>query len=203
MASSSSIRGTNRNITLDRREVVSRILQDRGDTLLVTGLGAPTWDAAAAGDHPNSFYLWGGMGGASVCGLGLALAQKKRRVLVITGDGEMLMGIGSLATVAAQRPANLAICVIDNQRYGETGMQETHTQFGVDLAAMAAGAGFIETDTVWTMAELEAAMTHLYETPGPVFLDVKVTDAPQPMTLPLRDGPALKHRFRQTLLGKA
>ncbi len=203
MASTHANRGANRNITLDRREVVSRILKERGDALLVTGLGAPTWDAAAAGDHPSSFYLWGGMGGASVCGLGLALAQKKRRVLVITGDGEMLMGIGSLATIAAQRPDNLAVCVIDNQRYGETGMQETHTQFGVDLAAMAAGAGFQETDTVWTMEELEASLSHLYGTPGPVFIDVKVTDAPQPMTLPLRDGPAIKHRFRSALLGKA
>lgn len=194
---------SNRKIALDRREVVSRILKDRGETLLVTGLGAPTWDAAAAGDHPNNFYLWGGMGGAAVCGLGLALAQKKRRVLVMTGDGEMLMGAGALATVAVQAPANLAICVIDNQRYGETGMQETHTQFGVDLAAMAAGAGFAETDTAWTMAEVEAALPILYEAKGPVFLDVKVTDAPQPMTLPMRDGPAIKHRFRESLLGKA
>ena len=194
---------TNRKITLDRRRVVNRILKDRGDTLLVTGLGASTWDAAAAGDHVNNFYLWGGMGGAAVCGLGLALAQKTRRVLVITGDGEMLMGMGALATIAVQRPKNLAVCVIDNQRYGETGMQETHTQFGVDLATIASGAGFAETDTAWTMKELEDSLPLLYETPGPVFLDVKVTDAPQPMTLPMRDGPAIKHRFRETLLGKA
>lgn len=193
---------TNRKITLDRRKAVTRILKDRGDTLLVTGLGASTWDAAA-GDHVNNFYLWGGMGGAAVCGLGLALAQKARRVLVITGDGEMLMGMGALATIAVQRPRNLAICVIDNQRYGETGMQETHTQFGVDLAAIAAGAGFAETDTVWTMKELEDSLPLLYETRGPVFLDVKVTDAAQPMTLPMRDGPAIKHRFRAALLGKA
>lgn len=194
---------TNRKITLDRRKVVTRILKDRGDTLLVTGLGAPTWDAAAAGDNPNNFYLWGGMGGAAVLGLGLALAQKKRRVLVITGDGEMLMGMGALATIAVQSPPNLAVCVIDNQRYGETGMQETHTQFGVDLAMMAVGAGFRETDTVWTMKELEESLPLLFEAPGPVFLDVKVTDVPQPMTLPMRDGPAIKHRFRENLLGQA
>jgi LPXTG-motif cell wall-anchored protein len=194
---------TNRKITLDRRKVVKRILKDRGDTLLVTGLGAPTWDAAAAGDNSNNFYLWGGMGGAAVLGLGLALAQKKRRVLVITGDGEMLMGMGTLATIAVQSPPNLAVCVIDNQRYGETGMQETHTQFGVDLAMMAVGAGFRGTDTVWTMKELEECLPLLFEAPGPVFLDVKVTDAPQPMTLPMRDGPAIKHRFRENLLGRA
>ena len=194
---------TNRKITLDRRKVVTRILKDRGDTLLVTGLGAPTWDAAAAGDNPNNFYLWGGMGGAAVLGLGLALAQKKRRVLVITGDGEMLMGLGALATIAVQSPPNLAVCVIDNQRYGETGMQETHTQFGVNLEMVAVGAGFRETDTVWTMKELEGSLPLFFETPGPVFLNVKVTDAPQPMNLPMRDGPALKHRFRESLLGQA
>tara|TARA_Y100001936_G_C16090305_1_gene685494 strand:- start:3267 stop:3857 length:591 start_codon:yes stop_codon:yes gene_type:complete len=190
-----------RKITLDRRKVVEKILKDRGDILLVTGLGAPTWDAAAVGDHPNNFYLWGGMGGAVLTGLGLALAQPKRRVLVITGDGEMLMGVGGLATVAVQKPSNLAICIMDNQRYGETGMQETHTEHGVDLAAMAAGAGFQKYSTVYNNRELAEAIPVLYSEQGPVFVDVKVTDAPQPMTLPPRDGPMLKHRFRENLLG--
>jgi thiamine pyrophosphate-dependent acetolactate synthase large subunit-like protein len=190
-----------RKITLDRRKVVARILKDRGDLLLVTGLGAPTWDAASVEDNPNNFYLWGGMGGAVLTGLGLALAQPKRRVLVITGDGEMLMGIGGLATVAVQKPSNLAICIVDNQRYGETGMQETHTAHGVDLPAMAAGAGFQTTSTVYTSAELNAAIPVLYNEPGPVFVDVKITAVDQPMTLPPRDGPTLKHRFRENLLG--
>ncbi len=192
-----------KKITLDRRKVVARILKDRGDVLLVTGLGAPTWDAAAAGDHPNNFYLWGGMGGAVMTGLGLALAQPERRVLVITGDGEMLMGLGGLATVAVQKPDNLAVCIIDNQRYGETGMQETHTEFGVDLPAMARGAGISETALVYTAKELEAAVPQLYEARGPVFVDVKVTDKAQPMILPLRDGPSIKHRFRDAVLGEA
>jgi thiamine pyrophosphate-dependent acetolactate synthase large subunit-like protein len=190
-----------RKITLDRRKVVARILKDRGDTLLVTGLGAPTWDAAAVGDHPNNFYLWGGMGGAVMTGLGLALAQPKRRTLVITGDGEMLMGLGGLATVAVQKPENLAICIIDNQRYGETGMQETHTEFGVDLPAMARGAGIDETAMVRTSKELDDAIVQLYEARGPVFVNVKVTPKAQPMILPLRDGPSIKHRFRDAVLG--
>ena len=190
-----------RKITLDRRKVVSRILKDRGELLLVTGLGAPTWDAASVEDNPNNFYLWGGMGGAVLTGLGLALAQPKRRVLVITGDGEMLMGVGGLATVAVQKPSNLAICIVDNQRYGETGMQETHTAHGVDLAAMAAGAGFQTTSTVYTSAELNTAILVLYNEPGPVFVDVKITAVDQPMSLPPRDGPTLKHRFRENLLG--
>ena len=188
---------------LRRRDVAKKLLDARADTLIVTGLGSTNWDFTAAGDGPRIFPLWGAMGGAVPMGLGLALAQPSKRVLVATGDGEMLMGIGSLATVAVKAPRNLAICVFDNERYGETGMQETHTQFGVDLAMMAVGAGFAETDTVWTMKELGASLPLLFETPGPVFLDVKVTDAPQPMTLPMRDGPAIKHRFRENLLGKA
>ena len=191
-----------KKITLNRRKVVTRILKDRTDALLVTGLGAPTWDAAAAGDDPHNFYLWGAMGGAVMTGLGLALAQPERRVLVLTGDGEMLMGLGGLATVAVQKPDNLAVCIIDNQRYGETGMQETHTEFGVDLPAMARGAGFSETALVYTAKELEAAVTQLYEARGPVFVDVKVTPEAQPMILPLRDGPSIKHRFRDAVLGE-
>ena len=189
-------------ITLDRRAVVARILKDRGDTLVITGLGSTTWDTAAAGDQANNFYLWGAMGGAAMIGLGLAVAQPGRRVLVITGDGEMLMGIGGLATIAVKRPANLAVCVIDNQRYGETGMQETATEHGVDLAAMAAGAGFNETATVYDQAGLEAAVPVLLTATGPVFVDIKVSTKRSPMILPLRDGPAIKHRFREAVLGK-
>ena len=123
--------------TLDRREVVKTILAQRQDALLVTGLGSSCYDAGTV-DHPNTFYLWGGMGGAAMIGLGLALAQPKRRVLVITGDGEMLMGLGSLATIAVAKASNLTILVIDNELYSETGMQPTHTSQGVDLAGIAA-----------------------------------------------------------------
>ena len=190
-----------KKITLNRRDVVSRIIRDRGRVLIVTGLGSTTWDAAAAGDHPNNFYLWGGMGGAAVTGLRLARAQPGRRVIVLTGDGEMLMGIGSLATIGVAAPPNLAICVIDNQRYGETGMQETHTGYGVDLAAMAAGAGFAHTETVWTKKDVESAIPHLYETKGPVFVDIKVNTDYVPMVLPMRDGTAIRSRFREAVLG--
>ena len=187
--------------TLNRRDAVSRILKDRGETLVVTGLGSTTWDAAAAGDHCNNFYLWGGMGGAAVTGLGLARAQPDRRVIVLTGDGEMLMGIGGLATIAVAGPANLAICVIDNQHYGETGMQETHTGHGVDLAAMAAAAGFRTTLTVRTKGDLESALSTLYDAPGPVFVVIKVNTDYVPMVLPMRDGTAIRARFREAVLG--
>ncbi len=190
-------------MALDRREVVARLLGERGDALVVTGLGSTTWDTAAAGDHPNNLYLWGGMGGATVCGLGLALAQPQRRVLVITGDGEMLMGMGSLATVGVQRPANLAICVIDNERYGETGMQRTHTSFGVDLPGIAKAAGIKTTALVRTKAELERAARTLLTARGPVFVSIKVATNPVPMVLPSRDGPWILRRFRHNLLGEA
>ena len=125
--------------TLDRRAVAATLLRDPGDLLVVTGLGAPSYDAAAAGERPLNFYLWGAMGGAAMVGLGIALAQPARRVLVLTGDGEMLMGMGSLATIAAAGAPNLAIAVLDNARYGETGSQPSHTGLTTDLAAVAAG----------------------------------------------------------------
>jgi thiamine pyrophosphate-dependent acetolactate synthase large subunit-like protein len=188
--------------TLERREVMAAILQDRGDALLVTGLGSPTYDAFAAGDHALNFYLWGAMGGAAMIGLGLALAQPKRRVLVVTGDGEMLMGLGSLATIAVQKPKNLAVVVFDNQHYGETGMQRTHTGSGVDLAGVAKAAGFAASTTIWNAQQLRTWIPKLHRAAGPVFANVKVTTRHAPMVLPLREGPAIKSRFRAALLGQ-
>ena len=190
-----------RKITLERRDVVPAILKERGDALVVTGLGSATYDAFAAGDNPLNFYLWGAMGGAAMIGLGLALAQPKRRVLVLTGDGEMLMGLGSLATIAAERPKNLSIIVLDNQHYGETGMQPTHTGRGVDLPGMAKAAGFAAATTIYSAQQLKTWTPKLYRSPGPVFATVKVTTNPVPMALPLRDGTAIRHRFREALLG--
>ncbi|MBI4195239.1 MAG: aldehyde dehydrogenase [Betaproteobacteria bacterium] len=190
-----------RKPTLDRREVVAGILKQRGDALVVAGLGAPCWDTTAAGDHPLNFPTWGGMGGAAMIGLGLALAQPKRRVLVITGDGELLMGLGSLATIAVQQPRNLAVIVLDNEHYGETGMQQTHTRFGVDLGAIAKASGFRAAGTVYTGTQLAAWLPKLHRQPGPAFAAVKVTTETAPIILPPRDGAHLKNRFRETLLG--
>src|SRR3954465_826347 len=133
---------------LHRREVVNELLRDRGELVVIAGLGSTAWDITAAGDSPLSFPLWGAMGQAAMIGLGLALAQPQRRVLVIPGDGEMLMGLGSLATIGVQRPPNLSIVVIDNERYGETGMQTTHTAHGVDLAGVAQSCLFKSSSTV-------------------------------------------------------
>ncbi len=184
---------------LRRRAVVKALLTDRGDMLVVAGLGAPAWDVAAAGDSDLDFPLWGAMGGAVMTGLGLALARPDRRVLVITGDGEMLMGVGSLATVAAQAPANLAIVVLDNERYGETGMQPTHTSWGADLASIAQGSGFPVTALARDEEALASAVQLARDARGPVFVTIKVRAESPPLALPPRDGEILKTRFRNAL----
>jgi thiamine pyrophosphate-dependent acetolactate synthase large subunit-like protein len=186
---------------LPRRAAIAQILAERQDTLVVTGLGSPTYDCAAVGDHPLNFYLWGAMGSAVTVGLGLALAQPKRRVLVITGDGEMLMGLGALATVAVKGPNNLSILVIDNEHYGETGMQRTHTSAGVDLAGIALRCGFPQSVTVRRRVELDNAVSILYTAKGPVLVVLKVSSARDALVLPAWDGALLKLRFRQAVLG--
>ena len=187
---------------LNRREVVASLLKRRDGLLVVAGLGAPAWDCAAAGDHPFTFPLWGAMGSAAMIGLGLALAQPKRRVLVVTGDGEMLMGLGSLATIGVRRPGNLSIVVLDNERYGETGMQKTHTAYGVDLAAVARACGFADSRVIRRNAEIAAVRSGVYRGRGPLFFQVKVKCDSLPLALPPRDGAHLKHRFREALLGE-
>jgi len=190
---------------LHRRDVVNHILHQRGDLLVVAGLGAPAWDVTAAGDHPLSFPLWGAMGGAAMIGLGLALAQPKRKVLVVTGDGEMLMGLGSLAVIGSHKPRNLSIVVLDNEQYGETGMQDTVTASGVDLAGIAKSAGFTMTMSIKTKSELSLLKNQIYKesktTSGPLFAQVKVDPEKLPLVLPPREGAYLKNRFRIALLG--
>ena len=186
---------------LQRREVVKSLLADRGDLLVVAGLGAPAWDATEAGDHPLTFPLWGGMGGAVMIGLGLALAQPTRNVLVITGDGEMLMGLGSLATVGITRPKNLSVVVLDNEVYGETGQQKTHTAYGVDIAAAAHACGFVACSLATTESEIAPLRAAVHAGGGPLFAQVKVSAEQMPLVLPPRDGTLLKNRFRQALLG--
>ena len=186
---------------LHRREVVSELLRDRADLLVIAGLGAPNWDVSAVGDTPNNFPLWGAMGAAAMMGLGLAIAQSKRRVLVITGDGEMLMNLGSLATIAVERPANLTIAVLDNERFGETGMQKTHTAAGVDLAGMATAAGFRASRVVKTMAEVSEIRDLAHQGDGPVFAQIKINPEALPFVMPPADGVILTTRFRQAVLG--
>jgi thiamine pyrophosphate-dependent acetolactate synthase large subunit-like protein len=187
-------------MSLERRAVMSTLLADRGDDLLVVpGLGSTCWDLAAAGDNDRNFYLWGAMGGAAMIGLGLALAQPSRRVAVITGDGEMLMGMGSLATIGIQKPANLAVIVFDNGVYGETGMQASHTQGGADLVTIAKGCGIGTCLAVADEAGVADLAQRLKSLDGTLFARVLIERAEPPRVLPERDGVALKRRFRAAI----
>jgi thiamine pyrophosphate-dependent acetolactate synthase large subunit-like protein len=184
---------------LERRDFVRRLLTARGDLLVVSGLGSATWDVAAAGDHALNFYLWGAMGGTAMIGLGLALARPERRVAVITGDGDTLMGIGSLATIGVKQPGNLAIVVLDNASYGETGMQPSHTAAGIDLVAMARACRFPQARAVSRLEEADDIRALLHAGEGPVFVSVRIKPEDTPRVLPLRDGHAIKHRFMAAL----
>ena len=188
---------------MKRRALVRELLRDRGGLLAIGGLGAPAWDITAAGDVPENLPLWGGMGGAAMMGLGLALAQPSRRVLVITGDGEMLMGVGALATIAVQKPGNLSVVVLDNEHYGETGMQETHTRHGVDLAGMARAAGIADSRLVTGAEDVPALREAIHAGKGPLFAQVKIDDAPEPLVLPPREAAILQARMREAVLGPA
>ena len=185
---------------LDRRAVVKSLLADRNGAIAVGGLGASTYDIAAAGDHDRNFYLWGAMGGAVMIGLGLALAQPKLPVVVITGDGEMLMGLGSLATVGLQKPGNLSIVVLDNEAYGETGGQMSHTASAVNLVGVAQACGIADTSTLETMAEIEAFASSLRDvSAGPRFASVKIDAANLERVLSNRDGMFVLTRLRGSL----
>src|SRR5438874_3617351 len=173
---------------LDRREFVQQLLLDRGDLLVVPGLGSATYDVAAAGDSPLNFYLWGAMGGAAMIGLGLALARPRARVAVITGDGEMLVGLGSLATIGVKQPQNLAILVLDNRRYGETGMQASHTEWGVDLARIAQACRFPVASAIAAAPELDGACQLLRSADGPVFIQAVVEPDAGPRVLRTGEG---------------
>jgi len=186
---------------INRREAVKVLLHERGELLVVTGLGAPAYDVASVGDNPLDFPLWGAMGGAAMLGMGLALAQPKRKVLVLTGDGEMLMGLGSLATIAAQGSNNLHIVVIDNEAYGETGQQPTHTATGLDLAAVAKACGFPKTGVVTKLSEVEGVRAEIHTGKELSFTVMKVSAEKLPRVLPPRDGSYLTHRMREALLG--
>jgi thiamine pyrophosphate-dependent acetolactate synthase large subunit-like protein len=185
---------------LDRREVVKTLLAGRKDAIAVGGLGASTYDIAAAGDHARNFYLWGAMGGAVMIGLGLALARPELPVVVITGDGEILMGMGSLATVSMQKPKNLSIVVLDNESYGETGGQMSHTASTTDLVAVARGCGIADARSVATLDEIEAFAASMQDvSSGPRFADVKIDAANLERVLSNRDGMFILTRLRGSL----
>ncbi|MET3580341.1 thiamine pyrophosphate-dependent acetolactate synthase large subunit-like protein [Mesorhizobium robiniae] len=186
--------------TMDRRVAVKKLLDARDGALVVTGLGSPSYDVHAAGDRNDNYYLWGAMGGAALIGLGLAQAQPQKRVMVITGDGEQLMAFGSLATISVARPRNLDLIVLDNQHFGETGMQSSHTGKGIGFEKVAAACGFWETAELRTLDEIDTLCEQLRRsTDGPRLFVLKITPENLPRSLPPRDAVEVKNRFRAHL----
>ena len=185
--------------TLDRRAVVASLLADRKDLLVVSGLGSAAFDTMAAGDHDLNFCLWGGMGSAAMIGFGLAMAKPDRPVLVLTGDGEMLMGFGSLATIAVTKPGNLTVAVLDNEHYGETGMQPSHAAQGVDIDRVASVCGFDWTAKITDMAGVSDLRSRIHAGDGLNLATIKIKPEMAPRVLPPRDGIYLKNRFRAAL----
>lgn len=183
----------------DRREFVAQLLAATPEALVVTGLGSASYDVFAAGDRDKNYYLWGAMGGATALGLGLALAQPDKSVVVITGDGEQLMGIGSLGSIAVKQPRNLTIVVLDNGHFGETGMQRSHSSLGADLVAIAKGFGIANADSTDNIERVGEIAEGINARNGLRFVQVFIDANEPPRALPPRDGPFIKNRFRAAL----
>ena len=187
---------------LNRRVVISELLKERKNSLIVNGLGGTCWDVASLGDNDLNFYVWGGMGNACMIGLGLALSQPDKKVIVITGDGEMLMGIGSLATIALKQPKNLSIVVFDNELYGETGNQKTHTAYCTNLSKIAIGSGIINSSIILTQEDLLSLSSEIHQIKNLSFSVIKIAQDQEEIVLPIREGAFIKSRFRRALLGE-
>ena len=187
---------------LNRREVISELLKERKNSLIVNGLGGTCWDVASLGDNELNFYVWGGMGNACMIGLGLALSQPDKKVIVITGDGEMLMGVGSLATIALKQPKNLSIVVFDNELYGETGNQKTHTAYCTNLSKIAIGSGIINSSIILNQEDLLSLSSEIHKIKNLSFSVIKINQDQEEIVLPIREGAYIKSRFRGALLGE-
>jgi thiamine pyrophosphate-dependent acetolactate synthase large subunit-like protein len=186
--------------TMDRRVAVKKLLDARAGALVVTGLGSPSYDVNAVGDRDDNYYLWGAMGGAALVGLGIAQAQPEKRVMVITGDGEQLMAFGALATIAVARPKNLDVIILDNQHFGETGMQSSHTGRGIGFDKVAAACGFAEVAELRSLEEVDTLCDRLRRpADGPRLFVLKIVAENLPRSLPPRDAVHVKNRFRANL----
>ncbi|QLH19713.1 thiamine pyrophosphate-dependent enzyme [Streptomyces sp. Rer75] len=188
------------HVRLDRRRFVAELVSRLpDDALMVTGLGASSYDVFAAGDRPGTFYLWGAMGAAVPLALGLALAQPERPVVAVTGDGEHLMGIGALATIGAVLPPNLTVVVLDNAHFGETGMQPSHTGLGTDPVAVARGFGIPDALRITDHAQTDDLATRIRARTATTYAQVLITTSEPPRALPPRDGVSNKNTFRAAL----
>jgi len=186
---------------LQRAEVARTLMEQVGDELIVCGLGSPVSDVSSARDRDLNFYLVGAMGSATPTGLGLALAQPDRAVVVVTGDAELMMNIGILATIGIKQPRNLSILVFDNERFSETGQQVSHTAYGIDIAGIAVACRFPHAMLVRQSHELGKALALTRAMTGPHLAVIKVDPERVPISIPIKDGVLCKGRFRKALLG--
>ena len=185
------------SFVLDRRQAVPALIGRHQDFLIVTGLAGTSRDIAAlTDDGAHTYTMAGAMGGASMIGLGLALARRDKRVLVVTGDGELLMNVGSLATIAVLNPPNLSIVCVDNGHYGETGYQRSHTSLGVDLEKIAAACGIKRTLAIEQEAELAAGARLIREGNGAAFVLLRVKPTEPPAYKRDLDPATCRTRFR-------
>lgn len=186
--------------SLDRRELLPALFPDPDRYLFVSGLAGASRDAAAlTGDGANLFSMAGAMGAAVPIGIGMALSAPDRQVLVVTGDGELLMGLGSLVTLASSAPANLTVICQDNAMHGETGGQRGHTGRGADIETMARGAGLASALTISAAEEIAAAQAFLVEAPGPRLLIARVLPTPPADYRRDMDLAACRVRFRDRM----
>jgi thiamine pyrophosphate-dependent acetolactate synthase large subunit-like protein len=188
-----------RNERLDREAVVRELVRDIGDTAILAGLGTSTSNLATSGDRDLNFYFIGAMGATTGVGLGVALAQPERQVMVITGDGELMMNSGILATIGVQQPSNLAVIVLDNGVFGETGLQPSHTSFGIDIAGIAAACGFRDVMRINGEHEIPELVRRSRTGNGPFLAVVRVKSGRYPNVIPLKSGVELKARFSRAL----
>ena len=188
---------------LDRREALPELLGRHEDFLIVAGLSGASRDIAAlTRNGPHAYIMLGAMGGACMIGLGLALARADRRVLVVTGDGELLMNVSALATIAVMNPPNLAIVCVDNGHYGETGYQKSHTSLGTDLAMIAGGAGIKLVRTIEQQADIAAGASLIREANATAFVLLRVKPTEPPADQRVLDPALGRLRFRAALLGE-
>jgi len=189
---------------IDRRQAVPALIGRHQDFLIVTGLAGTARDIAAlTGDGAHTYTMAGAMGGACMIGLGLALARRDQQVLVVTGDGELLMNIGSLATIAVMNPPNLSVVCVDNGHYGETGYQKSHTSLGVDLEKIAAGSGIKRTLTIAEDSELAAGNRLIREGNGASFVLLRVKPSEPPAYKRDLDPATCRTRFRAANVPRA
>jgi thiamine pyrophosphate-dependent acetolactate synthase large subunit-like protein len=184
---------------LNRFDITKRLVALlRNDEAVVGGIGNTNFDLWAAGRRPQNFYMLGSMGLAIPIALGVALAQPKRRVVALEGDGSLLMQLGALATIGTLQPKNLVIVVMDNQTYQITGSQPTASAFGTDFVAIARGAGIQQSDWALDEASFEQLTARALAQDGPSLIAARIDDKPAVATTE-RDPAQLRDRFMRGL----